>query len=264
MTALHPVADGVLVATSRRDRTNSTVLVSDGRAVLVDPAWEPDELAALAGDLAAAGIEVVAGFSTHAHHDHLLWHPGFGTATRWASAGTVLAATSRRQDLLAELGTDYPDDLLALVGQLTVVPTDRIPWPGPEIRLLVHDAHAPGHTAIWLPDQRVLLAGDMLSDVELPLPEHGGLPEYSNGLDLLRHWADQAALVIPGHGRPGPDAGRRWSADRAYLDALLGEENPWDTRMGEPGMREAHRVNLRLAADHHEQDGSAEGDVAPT
>ena len=75
----------LLVATSRRELTTSTVVVADGRALMIDPAWEPDELADLAAGLVGAGIEVVVGFATHAHHDHLLWHPGFGSVSRFAS-----------------------------------------------------------------------------------------------------------------------------------------------------------------------------------
>jgi hydroxyacylglutathione hydrolase len=44
-----------------------------------------------------------------------------------------------------------------------------IPWDGPEARLIVHDGHAPGHGAVFLPGSGVLIAGDMCSDVEIPL-----------------------------------------------------------------------------------------------
>lgn len=83
------VADGVLVATSRRDLTTSTVVVHEGTTLLVDPAWEPDELEALADFLEEAGLRVSAGFATHSHHAHILWHPGFGGAPRWATRGTA-------------------------------------------------------------------------------------------------------------------------------------------------------------------------------
>ncbi|MCK0115852.1 hypothetical protein MWU57_02310 [Isoptericola sp. S6320L] len=73
-----PVAEDVLVRTSRRLATTSTLVLGrrsvEGRAaLLVDPAWEPDELAAIAAEVSALGARVVAGFATHAHHDHLLW-----------------------------------------------------------------------------------------------------------------------------------------------------------------------------------------------
>ena len=166
------VSEGVQVATSRRDLTTSTLLVGDGAAVLVDPAWEPDELAALATGISDLGIRVVAGFSTHAHHDHLLWHPGFSDVPRWASLGTVLAAEKYRDDILEALDPSFPTELRQLVGRVKPLRDSTIPWDGPEARLIGHDAHTPGHTALWIPHRRVLVAGDMLSDVELPWPEN--------------------------------------------------------------------------------------------
>jgi glyoxylase-like metal-dependent hydrolase (beta-lactamase superfamily II) len=73
--------------------------------------------------------------------------------------------------------------------------------------LIVHDGHAPGHTAIWLGDQHVLIAGDMLSDIELPLPFWpDDLPAYIAALDHLAPFAAAARSIIPGHGTIGDDA----------------------------------------------------------
>ena len=66
------VTPGVLVTHSRRDMTASTILLGGTRSVLVDPAWDPDELDALADFVGRSGLTVVAGFATHAHHDHVL------------------------------------------------------------------------------------------------------------------------------------------------------------------------------------------------
>ena len=83
----------------------------------MDPSWEPDELAWIADDLAAAGVTITAGFATHAHHDHLLWHPRLGTAPRWASAATARQAAATATDLVEALGPAWPDELAGLVGQ---------------------------------------------------------------------------------------------------------------------------------------------------
>jgi hydroxyacylglutathione hydrolase len=214
--------------------------------LLVDPAWEVDELESLADALDARSLRPVAGFSTHAHHDHLLWHPRFGDAPRWASAETTRLAARARASLLAELGP-WPDDLVPLVGAVTAVDGDLVPWAGQEARLVVHDAHAPGHTALWLPGPRILLAGDLLSDVELPLPDDapGALERYARGLDALAPWAFEAKLVVPGHGSPGTDAGARLDRDRRYLDAVARGLDPDDDRLSSPPMRLAHAETVR-------------------
>ena len=242
------VSEGVGVTTSRRELTTSTVVVSGAWALLVDPARDPDELDWIASSLAAEGLTVTAGFSTHAHHDHLLWHPGLGDGPRWASQETARAAADRRRELVAALAP-WPDNLADLVGRVRAVDGDRVPWPGREVRLIVHDAHTAGHTALWIPDRRVLLAGDMLSDVELPLPEQTGLAEYAAGLDALRGCAEAATVVVPGHGHAavGDEPLRRWRADRDYVHAVRSGGDPFDPRRALPGMAGVHRANLTLA-----------------
>ena len=242
------VAEGVGVTTSRRELTTSTVIVSGASALLVDPSWDLDELDWIATSLTAEGLTITAGFSTHAHHDHLLWHSGFGDGPRWASPTTAQAAADRRAEFVAALGP-LPDEPAELVGRLRAVDGDRVPWSGPEVRLIVHNAHTPGHTALWIPGTRVLLAGDMLSDVELPLPEQTGLADYAAGLDALRTCAENAAVVVPGHGHPGTgqEPVRRWQADHDYVHTLLAGGDPEDPRRALPGMDQVHRANLTLA-----------------
>jgi glyoxylase-like metal-dependent hydrolase (beta-lactamase superfamily II) len=252
MRTLIELAPGVLVATSRRYTTTSTVVSLGGAALLVDPAWDPDELVGLAQALDARGLRVTAGFSTHAHHDHLLWHPRFGAAPRWASAATAALAMQERDLLVSSLGPDWPLDLADLVGRVQVA-DQWIPDPFGDARddiaqLVTHDGHAPGHTAVWLPGPRVLVAGDMLSDIEVPLPHApDDLAAYLAGLDALAPFVAQAAVLIPGHGSPTMRPAARLDADRRYLDALLADRDPADPRCALPGMAEAHQRNVEIA-----------------
>ncbi len=247
MTAVE-VAPGVLVTTSAIDTTTSTVVVVDGEhALLVDPAWRPSELARLADLLDDRGLTVTAGFSTHAHHDHLLWHPRFGAAPRWASPRTAALAASERATLLDQMGPGWPPELLALLGAVEAVDGDRLPAPWDAVEIVVHDGHAPGHTAVRLADRGVLLAGDMLSDVELPLPEGpDDLPAYLAGLDALAPWVARAEVLVPGHGHPTHDPLARLDADRRYLDDLMTRGDSDDPRIGHPGMAEHHAHLQRL------------------
>lgn len=252
MREMIEVADGVFVATSRIMSTTSTVLVGEGDALLIDPSWRPDELEGLADALDARALRVVGGIATHAHHDHLLWHPRFGDARRFASTATAALARDEREALVAHLGEDFPAPLVALMGRVegtdAALPADAVPA-GFAPELVVHDGHAPGHTAVWLPHQRVLVAGDMLSDIELPLPyEPQNIPAYLAALDLLAGFAAHADVVIPGHGAPGRDAVARVDADRRYLDAVLAGRTPDDPRLANPGMSEVHDDLVRLVA----------------
>lgn len=223
----------VLVTTSRRDMTTSTLLLAGvvgvaTAAVLVDPCWDPDELDGIADDLAGWGVTDISGVATHAHHDHLLWHPGLGGGPRWTSATTAVTARRDRDTLVAALGPDFPADLAALVGRVRGRAPGPLPWSGPAIELIEHDAHTPGHLAVWLPDPGVLIAGDMLSDVEPPLPEETGPAEYRAGLDVLAPFVERATVVVPGHGRvgDGAQARRRLVADRRALELMENRATP--------------------------------------
>lgn len=249
-TGFRPVAPDVLVRTSRRDTTTSVLVLGRRRgsgprpALLVDPAWDDDELEAIADETAARGLRVVAGLSTHAHHDHLLWHPRLGAVPRWASPAAV-DVVRRHGDaldavLVAEGRAPAVRDAFAGVRAL---PDDSVPDPDdalPRTELVVHDAHAPGHVALWLPGSRVLVAGDMLSDVEPPLPwdEISGstdLVGYREGLDRLAPYVARAEVVVPGHGRPTGRPTERLDADRRYVEALLAGHDPDDPRDGPAG-----------------------------
>jgi glyoxylase-like metal-dependent hydrolase (beta-lactamase superfamily II) len=246
---LAEVADGVSVATSRIMSTTSTVVARRGGALLIDPGWLPGELDGLAETLQVRDCQVLAGFATHAHHDHLLWHPRLGDVPRWASTRTVELALTEREMLVGHLGSGFPADLVDLMGRVSPIegalPAEGLPG-GMTAELVVHDGHAPGHTAVWLPEPRVLVAGDMLSEREVPLPfDPDDLPSYLTALDRLAPYVARAAALIPGHGTPTESPMARLDADRRYLDDVLHGRVPDDPRLADPEMAEYHE---RLAA----------------
>ncbi|HEY4020040.1 MAG TPA: MBL fold metallo-hydrolase, partial [Pseudonocardiaceae bacterium] len=95
---LRQVAEGVLIHQSEFVQSNAVVVQGPAGVLLIDPGVHGDEMACLANDLSDVGQTVVAGFSTHPHWDHLLWHPRFGAAPRY---GTARCAASTRHQLSA-------------------------------------------------------------------------------------------------------------------------------------------------------------------
>jgi glyoxylase-like metal-dependent hydrolase (beta-lactamase superfamily II) len=239
------VADGVWVRQSTWVWSNSIVVRGDDGLVVVDPGIEGSELDQLADDVDQLGVPVVAGFCTHPHWDHLLWHHRFGDVPRYATAtcaATAAEARERAQAMAEQSASGIPLELVAL---LTPLPEDGAPLPG---RVVAHDAHAPGHAALLLPDHGVLLAGDMLSDVLIPMLDPrrpGQLDAYATALDRLGEAADQVEVVVPGHGgvAEGPEVAARLAADRAYLDALRRREEPDDPRLQQDWLAGPHRSN---------------------
>ncbi|BDZ43895.1 hypothetical protein GCM10025865_31940 [Paraoerskovia sediminicola] len=140
-----------------------------------------------------------------------------------------------------------------------------MPWDGPRAIVIEHRAHAPGHVALALPAARVLLAGDMLSDREVPLLDLDAadpVGDYRDGLAALergiRTW--DVRVVVPGHGAPvrgraGIDA--LIAADRSYLADLeraardpsaegagSGSGSAQDPRLVDPWVAGEHRRQL--------------------
>lgn len=247
LRGLTEVADGVWVRQSGWVWTNTTVVRTDDGLVLVDPGIEGAELEEIADDLERLGIPVVAGFSTHPHEDHLLWHPRLGDVPRYATeAGAQLAAKTLAEQREAAAGI-APGVPLELVGLVTPVPADGGPLPG---ELIEHAGHCIGHAAVLLVDQGVLLAGDMLSDVLLPIldsTQEDQLDAYAAALEELAALADRAEVVVPGHGTVGRGAevSARLAADRAYIEALRRGNEPTDSRLEEEWMAGIHESNLK-------------------
>lgn len=259
--AIQEVARGVWVATARKYTTTTTIVAGEaGGCLLVDPAVSVADLAALAGWLAERGLRPAAGWSTHPHWDHLLWSAALGDAPRYATPRAVAAAAREEAGLIEGVTDGAPGHDLTLFARVTALPGREIGWPGPRAVVLGHDAHAPGHGAVFLPDTGVLIAGDMCSDIEIPLPDldtANPFGDYREGLRLLADAAD-VEVVVPGHGHVGDGAEfrRRVAADLAYLDAVAAGADIPDERLTEEWLRTEH---ARALARVKNKDGGSLG-----
>lgn len=225
MRELIAIAPGVLVATAVQYTTTSTVVVgAGGSCLVVDPAVSVAEVTALADELTRRRLRPVAGWATHAHWDHVLWCADLGDVPRYSTRRGVEVVRRERAGLIEGLTAAAPGHDLELFGRLTALDENVIPWDGPAAIVIEHDAHEAGHGAVFLPETGALLAGDMLSDLEIPLLSLGGpdpVGRYRAGLELLAA-VEPVRTVVPGHGHVG-DASefrRRVDADRRYLDKL--------------------------------------------
>jgi len=247
MRELTEAAPGVYVATAELYTTSSTIIADgNGGCLVVDPAVTAGEVDELAATLETRGLHPVAGWSTHPHWDHLLWSVRLGDVPRYGTAPAAAAVERGRAELIGELIASAPGHDLELFGRLTALEEECIPWPGPPVRVLRHAAHATGHGALWLPEVGVLLAGDMLSDIEIPLLDLDGpdpVGDYLAGLELLARVPD-VGVIVPGHGHIGDRAEylRRVRADLYYVTALEHGDLAAgrDQRIGESWQRAEH------------------------
>jgi glyoxylase-like metal-dependent hydrolase (beta-lactamase superfamily II) len=274
---LRQVAEGVLIHQSEFCQSNAVVVQGRSGVLLIDPGVLGQEMVSLADDLRELGQPVVAGFSTHPHWDHLLWHARLGPAPRYGTARCA-AVRDRLSDprakarIAAELippgiAGQVPLDLLGLITGLPAE-TARIPWDGPQVRIIEHQAHAAGHAALLIEERGVLVAGDMLSDVLIPMLDLNGgadpIEDYLAALRLLEGAAVEVDVLVPGHGSVGGagQARARIDQDRAYVRGLRDAHGPSDPRVG-PSAKEGwdwvagvHARQLQHLAQTSDRDGA--------
>ena len=139
----------------------------------------------------------------------------------------------------------------------------ELPWVGPRAVVVPYAGHCAGSAALVLIHSGVLVAGDMLSDLEIPLLDDAATDPLGDYRDALDRLADAAAehrirWLVPGHGHVGDRAAldRRLAADRAYLDALAAGRPVDDPRLAEPEQAAAHAQQVRLVAQLRTSGGS--------
>ncbi|MFI6484856.1 MBL fold metallo-hydrolase [Nonomuraea sp. NPDC050663] len=243
---LNQIAEGAYTHQSELLQNNTVVVRGRSGVLLVDPGITEAEMLSIADGLRRLGQPVVAGFATHPDWDHALWHaeygrpPRYGTARCAAFLEEVLSHADWKtrfvEGLPPEIADETPADLFGLITGLPEGTTD-LPWDGPRVRIIEHQAHAPGHAALLVEESRVLVVGDMLSDVFVPMLDTDTadpIGDYLNTLRLFEEVAVEVDVFVPGHGSPGgaDQLREQIELDRAYLRALREGTTPDDPRIG--------------------------------
>jgi glyoxylase-like metal-dependent hydrolase (beta-lactamase superfamily II) len=230
MRALAIRAD-VIVFISRVWQTTCTAVRAGEEGFVIDSPVYPDELEALPGVLEQAGFPVSGLLATHADWDHLLGRLAFPGASLGCGASTAAR-------LAADLGEPQRalrafDDEHYVDGRrpLALAGAQSLPVPGRlslgvaahELELYPAAGHTADGTAYSMPWLAVMVCGDYLSPVEIPMISEGGsLEAYLETLERLAPLVAAAETVVPGHG--GPLERERALAvldeDVEYLEAL--------------------------------------------
>lgn len=251
--SVHPDA---IVVTSLLWRTTATALRAGEEAMLLDAPYFPDELELLPTVLSQAGFGVDALLATHGDFDHLLARLAFPSLALGVAESTAMRLRAAPGEAQRELRDGDAENYVSRRRPLALGAVQSLPVPG---RLALGDEELElhptgGHTAdgmavlaSWL---GLLVCGDYLSDVEIPLLGSGGdVGEYRATLARLAPLVERSETLVPGHGSPQgrPRALELLSEDAAYLDALeRGEERPALPR-GRDSVRQRaiHAENLR-------------------
>ena len=249
------------VLTSGIWQTNSTILSSRGSCLVVDPAYFPRELDAIAGRVGELGRAAGVIF-THGHWDHVMGHAALPGAPVYVSG--VLADAIAQGDPRA---AKYLEDARAFDSRWYVPRPHGYRWPA-ELRGVVESSRIelaglalrtlqlPGHSpdGLGLVVEGVLLVGDYLSPCEIPFVDDA--PAYRATLARLLELLPAVVEVIPGHGPrlTASEAIAIARADLDYLDRLLAaRELPTALAIPLPragdvaGMIDHHRDNCTVA-----------------
>ena len=235
MIEFRPVAEGVLVARTQPLDVNTTLVLGDATALLVDTLSTEAQARELLGAVRTITALPLTVLITHFHFDHCLgtsvladggrpvwahpataaqlaehgphwqrrWHDEWADAERELAEG-VAAARIRVPDHLV------PDTATLDLGGRRVT----VSHPGP--------GHTDGDLTVQVPDADVVLAGDLV--------EQGAPPDFTDAHPLdwpeavatLLRAATGSTVFVPGHGAPvGTDFVAAQHAELASLDWLI-------------------------------------------
>ncbi len=228
--------------------------------MLVDAPYFPDELAMLPGVLGQAGFRPDALLATHADFDHLMARLAFPDLPLGVGESTMERIRAKpgeaQRDLRFYDASHYVERERPLgLGGVRALPVPgklELGSTGEELELHPAEGHAPDGTTVMAPFGAVLVCGDYLSDVEIPLiAEAGSLSDYRRTLERLLPLVERAEVVVPGHGSPQERDGALalLEADLAYLDALEGGRDELPPGRDTSRQREIHADNRRAHVD---------------
>ena len=218
MPGFTEVADGVFVLRYPVLDVNSTLVVGDGEALLVDTLSTP----AQAGELVAAVRHVTPlpyrVVNTHHHFDHCFGNvvaaaPG---SEVWGHerCAAVLAETGERR--LVELAVEFPE-LAGGILATVVRPPDRtvhsdavLDVGGRTVQLeYLGRGHTDNDLVVVVPDAATVIAGDLVEECGPPGFDDSWPLDWPATAAALLEVADGlvgTVTVIPGHGAPVDEA----------------------------------------------------------
>jgi cyclase len=202
---LVPVTDDVVLCGDPAGvlgRSNAVAIIDGTSAVVIDSLIVPSLTDPLRRAVTARGAAVEVVVNTHPHVDHVGGNAAFAGARLLARPATVEMVTEMAKDT-SFLPALFPEFAAELDGLRVCIPepVDGDAGLPTHVRIVpLPMAHSPGDLAVWLPDERVLISGDVCFHevVPLALPGHASLPGWIDALDVLI--AFEPRFVVPGHG----------------------------------------------------------------
>ncbi len=184
---------------------NSTLILGDKGAILIDTGFS-DEIGAHIRNAAEkiTKLPITHVINTHHHGDHTLGNIAF--------PGVEIISSENCKKLVEDTGADWIVIAENAIGRklpnTKPVPASRtyasqthtpIEINGVKMELWVPQAaHTKGDLLVWLPDDKVLIAGDVLVNTVTPAFRDAEVKHWVETLAELQQYP--AKTIIPGHG----------------------------------------------------------------
>jgi cyclase len=210
---LVPIGDSGVHAWLQPDGTwwinNAGAVIGEDGVVLIDTCATADRTRAFLSAVCEVSgqASLLAAITTHAHGDHThgnaLLPPHVPIIAHEETRRAVLADTSLTSlPTLPPVWSPAPRWGIARhrPPTVTVSGNTTVHTAGREIRVMHpgHPAHTTGDLVAWLPEVRVLFAGDLLFHQVTPLIFTGSLDGALRALDWIARFP--ADVIVPGHG----------------------------------------------------------------
>lgn len=196
-------------------------IVSGSEALVYDTHVSLSHARVIRSHLEARGVTSIQVALSHWHDDHIAGNGVFADCEIIALRQTAEALSEHRGEI--ETGTPPISPL--------VMPTrlfdGRLDLQVGATRIELHhfDIHSADGVVLWLPDSRVLLAGDTLEDTVTYIAEPEHVATHVRELERLQSWSIRS--ILPNHGDERKIAAGGYepsliAANRSYLERVTG------------------------------------------
>lgn len=199
----------------------ATYAIHRGDRALIYDTFPSTEAARWVRDyLTRAGIRHFTLVNSHWHLDHVGGNAVYADADRIANDQTIQLLTAKRAAI--EAGTEWGPPAInpLVVPNIGIATTTRYYLGDITVELRPVKIHSDDGLVIYLPTDRILLAGDTLEDTVPFIVEPEHVVEHYNNMRKLKQW--NIERIFPNHGNPDviSSGGYRTTLIDATLDYL--------------------------------------------
>lgn len=201
----------------------SYAIVNGDCALVYDTHVSNDHARFIRRTLAEGGVRHFTVLLSHWHLDHIAGNEVFADCEIIANERTAAHLLQHKNAIEAGTYDGMPPISPLVMPTRTFSGSMDLSIGGISLQLIEANIHSDDATVIWLPERRLLLAGDTMEDTVTYVVEPQGFAPHLADLDRL--WALAPDRILPNHGDPGIIASGGYGkslvrASQQYIRAL--------------------------------------------